>query len=68
MSRTPATFKQTDLVRAVKGARAAGLTVSRTEIRPDGSIVLVHESDGQEAESVDELETWRRSNERARAA
>jgi hypothetical protein len=42
MSRTPATFKQADMVRAVKAARAAGLDVARTEIAPDGTIRLIH--------------------------
>ena len=42
MARTPATFKQADMVRAVKAARAAGLDVARTEIAPDGTIRLIH--------------------------
>lgn len=41
MSRTPATFKATDLTRAVKAARAAGLEVNRVEITKDGRIVLL---------------------------
>lgn len=45
MSRGPATFKQCDVVRAVKAAHAAGLDVTRTEIGPDGRIVLVHKAD-----------------------
>jgi hypothetical protein len=42
MARTPANFKQTDMVRAVKAALAAGLDVMRTEIAPDGTIRLIH--------------------------
>jgi hypothetical protein len=42
MARTPANFKQTDMVRAVKAALAAGLDVVRTEISPDGTIRLIH--------------------------
>jgi len=42
MARTPAMFKQGDVVRAVKAARAAGLNVARTEIAPDGTIRLIH--------------------------
>lgn len=64
MSRTPASFKQIDLVRAVKGARAAGLSVSRTEIRPD-CIVLIHTTDGEDPNPFDELEIWRKRNARA---
>lgn len=41
MSRTPATFKASDLTRAVKAARAGGLEVNRVEITKDGRIVLM---------------------------
>jgi hypothetical protein len=42
VARTSATFKQADLVRAVKAARAAGLSVTATQIAPDGTIRLIH--------------------------
>jgi hypothetical protein len=45
MPRASATFKQADVVRMIKAARAAGLEVARTEIAPDGRIVLVHKSE-----------------------
>lgn len=38
MSRTPARFTQADLARAMKVARAEGMTV---RIEPDGSFVIV---------------------------
>jgi hypothetical protein len=41
MSNRPATFRQADVSRAVKGATAAGLTIGRIEIDPTGKIVLV---------------------------
>jgi hypothetical protein len=34
-------FRQTDLTRALKGARAAGIEISRVEIDRDGRIVVV---------------------------
>lgn len=42
MARARASFKQADMVRAVKAALACGLEVVRTEISPDGRIILVH--------------------------
>jgi hypothetical protein len=41
MSRGPYTFRQTDLTRAIKGARAAGIDVARIEIEKDGRIVIL---------------------------
>lgn len=40
MSRA-ARFRQADLTRAVKGARASGLSVQRVEIDPNGKIVIL---------------------------
>lgn len=42
VAKTSATFRQADLVRAVKAARAAGLPVTATQITPDGTIKLIH--------------------------
>ncbi len=41
MSRRPSKFRQTDLTRALKGARAAGVEIARVEIDNDGRIVVV---------------------------
>jgi hypothetical protein len=41
MARGPLTFRQRDLVRALKGAKAAGLEISKVEIDKDGKIVVV---------------------------
>jgi hypothetical protein len=41
-------FRQVDVTRAIKGAKAAGVEPGQVEIRPDGTIVVVprvtHES------------------------
>jgi hypothetical protein len=41
MARTPATFRQDDLTRALRAAGAAGREVYRVEIDREGKIVLV---------------------------
>jgi hypothetical protein len=41
MARGRLTFRQQDLVRALKGARAAGLEISKVEIDKDGKIVVI---------------------------
>jgi hypothetical protein len=40
MSRAPLRFKESDVCRAIRAARKAGITVSRFEITPDGRIVV----------------------------
>jgi hypothetical protein len=41
LSRRPCIFRQTDLTRALRGARAAGIEIQRFEINRDGKIVVV---------------------------
>lgn len=41
MARGHLSFRQRDLVRALKGAKAAGLEISRVEIDKDGRIVVI---------------------------
>jgi hypothetical protein len=43
MARPPARCKQDDLARAWRAADAVGKKLQRTEIKPDGTIVLVHD-------------------------
>ena len=57
MARALASFKQADLMRAVKAVQACGLAVVRTEIGSDGKIVLVHEGAG--ALPIAPLDQWR---------
>jgi hypothetical protein len=57
VARTSATFKQADLVRAVKAVRAAGLSVTATQIAPDGTIRLIHtESTARTSSDYDRFE------------
>jgi hypothetical protein len=41
LSRRPSKFRQTDLTRALRGARAAGVEIARVEIDNDGRIIVV---------------------------
>ena len=47
MGHGPCTFKEVDLVRALRAAKKAGVEVTRAEIARDGKIVLVLNSDGK---------------------
>ncbi len=40
-----AKFKQADLTRAIKGAKAAGVSVEKVEIVPDGTIKIFSQSE-----------------------
>jgi hypothetical protein len=59
-------FRQADISRAVKGVRAAGVSVSQIEIGSDGRIVIT--SGGPQAsQPPDEYANWK-ANRNARAA
>ena len=51
-TRKPPTFKQRDVTRAVKGAKAAGIEVARVKISKDGTIQV----ETREVSSVGEFE------------
>lgn len=57
MGRGPLSFKQADVHRAVKGAKAAGMELGRVEIDPaSGRIVLV--AVGKAEEPRNDLDKW----------
>jgi hypothetical protein len=65
MPRSPSTFRQTDLTRAIKAARNAGVGVARAEIAKDGKISIIFgEARGSNADIKwtpdDVLERWRK--------
>ena len=64
MSRRPLAFRQSDVMRAVKAVRAAGMTVARIEV-DNGKIVVVVGEPGK-VESQTPLDQW--MADRARTA
>lgn len=57
MGQRPNTFKQGDLVRALKAAQKAGMAVTRAEVGKDGKIVLI--LDGADSSTRrDERNEW----------
>jgi hypothetical protein len=52
MARAPNTFKQGDITRAVKGARAAGVEVARIEIDQTGKIIIQLANAGAKEQAV----------------
>lgn len=61
-----AAFRASDITRAIKAAKAAGMAVGRVEIDRDGKIVIV-EGEPAKLANVSPLEAWR-AEQSARAA
>lgn len=60
MGRAASTFKQTDFVRAVKAAQAAGLVVGAVEVSPDGTIrINVQGTQGGSGAVSDPFAAWK---------
>jgi hypothetical protein len=57
-----ATFKETDLTRALRAARKAGADVERVEIARDGRIVLVFKNGEEVLVERNEWDEWRASS------
>lgn len=58
MARGALAFKQTDVVRAVKAARAAGLEIGRIEIERNGRIVIIPGPANQGHQEEEERNPW----------
>jgi hypothetical protein len=56
MGRGPCTFKEADLVRALRAAKKAGIDVTRAEVGKDGSIILVLNTDKQTLVNIEHNE------------
>jgi hypothetical protein len=58
MARGPLTFRQGDVVRAVKAVKKAGQLVSRVEITRDGTITVIISQQGEELAAPQEHNPW----------
>ena len=64
--RSPLPFKKTDLARAIKSAKDAGLPLDRVEIDPSGRIVMIAASVQQQTQAAGAA-AWDKATERAKA-
>jgi hypothetical protein len=62
MGHGPATFKESDLARALRAARKAGADVERVEIGRDGRIVLVLKNGDKVFPERNEWDEWHASS------
>lgn len=53
------TFRQSDLVRAIRASHKGGLEIARTEIDPDGRIILIHAAASAQAEPASPFDAWK---------
>ena len=56
MGHGPCTFKEVDLIRALRAAKKAGVDVARAEVARDGKIVLVLNRHGEALPNSDRNE------------
>jgi hypothetical protein len=58
MARGACNFRQTDLKRAIKAARAAGMEIARVEISKDGVIAMVPSKPEERVDERSETNEW----------
>ena len=64
MARMQSTFRQVDIVRVLRAAKAAGVDIARVEIDAAGKIVIVTGKNGMPENSVlSPLDTWMAKHE-----
>jgi hypothetical protein len=60
MSRRPCMFRETDLKRAIKAVRAAGIDVAGVEIEPVTGKMTIMTGSNLDAEKLTDLDLWQR--------
>lgn len=59
MARSPSAFKQRDVTRALKAARAAGLDISCVEIHPRTGNITIRENSVRHNSEPDAFDQWK---------
>jgi predicted metal-dependent RNase len=59
MANRPATIRQADIARTVKGVVAAGLSVSRVEVEGAKLVIYTNQTEDEPGSALDD---WRRKN------
>lgn len=59
MANRPATIRQADIARTVKGVVAAGLSISRVEVEGGKLVIYTSQTDDEPGSALDD---WRRKN------
>ena len=70
MAKTQASFREVDVRRAIGGAQAAGMRVTRVEIDPSTGLIILASGRSDavaEQKSANALDDWLRSNANAKA-
>ena len=70
MAKAQASFRQVDVRRAISGAVAAGLRVTRVEVDPSTGLIILATGTtdaSATAEPIDALDAWIRENGSAKA-
>jgi hypothetical protein len=62
LSRSPSTFRQADVERAIRAAKAAGMEVGRVEVFPNGRIAVYAGTAPAGDDLDDEVEAFRKTN------
>lgn len=62
MARRTLAFTQGDVIRAVKGAKSAGMEVARVEIGKDGTIVLLTSGGDKAPQPESAFDAWKAKN------
>ena len=58
MPRRPCTFRETDIQRALRVVRAAGIEDARLEIEPVTGKITIMTSSNSDAEKITDLDRW----------